>query len=269
MYTQKPKMKSPLSYYGGKVGMLPHILPNVPDHQMYVEPFFGSGAVFFGKERSPLEVINDTNHELVNFYKIIKTDFEYLQMMIQRTPLSRQAYNDAVVMYQNPWLFTDVQRAWALWVMANMSFSGILGGSWGYARSIQPSRKLHNKRESFLEAIKDRLDMAQIDCNDAEKVMVSRDCKSAFHYVDPPYFNSDCGHYSGYTEKHFESLLNTLGSLDGKFLLSSYPSPVLAKHAKKKGWHQVTVKKNVAVTQHTKKTKIEVLTANYPIQLLS
>lgn len=45
---EKPKarLKTPISYYGGKQSMLKHILPIIPEHTIYVEPFFGGGAVF-------------------------------------------------------------------------------------------------------------------------------------------------------------------------------------------------------------------------------
>ena len=57
----KPKMKTPISYYGGKQSLLKHILPLIPEHRIYVEPFFGGGAVFFAKEPAKVEVINDHN----------------------------------------------------------------------------------------------------------------------------------------------------------------------------------------------------------------
>ncbi|HEU0226617.1 MAG TPA: DNA adenine methylase [Arachidicoccus soli] len=50
-------MKTPISYYGGKQSMLKHILPLIPEHTVYVEPFFGGGAVFRAKEPKNVEVI--------------------------------------------------------------------------------------------------------------------------------------------------------------------------------------------------------------------
>lgn len=39
----KPRiiLKTPISYYGGKQNMLKHILPLVPEHKTYIEPYFG------------------------------------------------------------------------------------------------------------------------------------------------------------------------------------------------------------------------------------
>jgi DNA adenine methylase len=61
-------MKTPISYYGGKQKMIPHILPLIPEHKIYVEPFFGGGAIFFAKEPSKIEVINDIDKRVYNFW---------------------------------------------------------------------------------------------------------------------------------------------------------------------------------------------------------
>lgn len=39
--SMKPNLKTPISYYGGKQNMLADILPLIPEHQIYVEPYFG------------------------------------------------------------------------------------------------------------------------------------------------------------------------------------------------------------------------------------
>lgn len=41
----KPKHRPPISYYGGKQIMAKHILPLIPPHRIYTEPFFGGGAI--------------------------------------------------------------------------------------------------------------------------------------------------------------------------------------------------------------------------------
>lgn len=68
-------MKTPISYYGGKQRMLKHILPLIPNHELYTESFCGGCAVLFAKEAVKCEVINDTNHSLVNFYLVAKRHY--------------------------------------------------------------------------------------------------------------------------------------------------------------------------------------------------
>jgi len=64
-------MKTPVSYYGGKQKLATKICSLIPEHTLYSEPFIGGGAIFFAKEPSPVEVLNDTNKELMNFYKVV------------------------------------------------------------------------------------------------------------------------------------------------------------------------------------------------------
>lgn len=115
----------------------------------------------------------------------------------------------------------------------------------------------------------ERLKYTQIEQNDAVKVIRSRDREDAFHYVDPPYINTSQGHYGGYTEVHYTDLLDVLENVKGKFLLSSYPTEILKIYTKKNGWFTKKIDKpltaNGAKGGQTRKRKIEVLTANYPI----
>jgi DNA adenine methylase len=95
----------------------------------------------------------------------------------------------------------------------------------------------------------------------------SPEIPQAFFYLDPPYYNSDMGHYDGYTIEDFEMLLNQLSKLEGRFLLSSYPSIILSKFVEENGWHQMYVNQTVSVSRNKSnlKKKQEVLTSNYPL----
>lgn len=256
------QMKTPITYYGGKQTMVKHLLELVPEHQIYCEPFFGGGALFFAKPKSEVEVINDKNGEVINFFKVIKTKFPELQKEIQATLHSRELYKNAMVVYENPDLFSDVKRAWALWTLTNQGFAGLIG-SWGFGKTDSKEKSLANKREDFTKAYEDRLKTVQIENNDAIKVIDRCDSKDTFIYADPPYIGSDMGHYKGYSEADYKQLLDRLSKAKGKFLLSSYPSPILSQYIKKYKWRTKKVEKSVAVTKHTDKKKIEMLVFNF------
>jgi DNA adenine methylase len=264
-------LKTPISYYGGKQKLAKIIIILIPKHNLYCEPFFGGGAVFFQKLPSNVEVINDTNNELINFYKVVKNDFANLEKEIQSTLHSRELHKRAQLIYNNPDRFSELERAWAVWVLATQSFSAKLNGAWGYdIKRNTTTKKISNKRDSFTLGYAERLEKAQIECTDALRIIKSRDTKDSFFYCDPPYYNSECGHYKGYTQNDFERLLKTLSSVKGKFLLSSYPSPILNEYVKKYGWQQRRIQQTTSVgNSHPtpQKQKTEVLTANYPIKL--
>lgn len=260
-------MKTPISYYGGKQKLVKTILPLIPAHTLYCEPFCGGAAIFFSKEPSAVEVINDTNRELINFYWIVQQDFPSLEKLVRSTLHSRSLFNDAKVVYDNPHMFDPIKRAWAVWVLSVMGFASLLNGPFGYdKKSGTTTGKISSKREKFTEGLAVRLQNVQIECTDALRIIRSRDTKESFFYVDPPYFNSDCGHYDGYSKEDFENLLKTLSQIDGKFLLSSYPSDILKSFAKKHGWQTRQIEQKVSVRNpHSKgsKTKTEMLTSNF------
>lgn len=264
----KPKLKTPISYYGGKQKLCTEIIRRIPVHNLYCEPFIGGAAIFFGKEPSRVEVINDTNKELINFYKVVQDDFVSLEKEIRITLHSRDLHRKATVIYTNPDMFSEIKRAWAVWVLSSQSFCSMLDGSFGYDKLKNTvAIKINNKKQSFTEDYAIRLQNVQLECTDALKVIKSRDIEDAVFYLDPPYYNSDCAHYDGYSIEDFERLLQLLSTIKGKFLLSSYPSEVLTKYTKANKWHTVEFKQTVSVNAKSGvlKPKIEVLTANYPI----
>lgn len=255
-------MKTPITYYGGKQNMVNDLLKLIPDHEIYCEPFFGGGALFFAKSPSEVEVINDVNGEVVNFFKTLKTNFHDLQKEIQGTLHSRELYKKAMIVYQHPELFPELKRAWAFWVLTNQGFASMIG-SWGFGKDNSKEKALANKRADFTNAYEGRLRKVQIENNDAIKVIDRCDSKSTFIYCDPPYIGTNMGHYKGYSEEDYKKLLDKLVKLKGKFLLSSFPSSILNTYIKKYKWKTQSIKRSVSVTKHTDKKKVEMLIMNY------
>jgi DNA adenine methylase len=256
------KLKTPITYYGGKQSMAQHIVPLIPQHKIYTEPFFGGGAIFFAKEPSQVEVINDLNGEIVNFYKVVCTDFWRLNEMIQSTLHSRQQYEEAMIVYRHPNLFDPIKRAWSFWILTQQGYVSKIG-SWGYDKSENRMPKaINNKKIAFDQKVRFRLENATIECNDALKVIVSRDSEETFHYIDSPYVETNQGHYSGYTQEDFKKLLTTLKTVSGKFLVSHYKNDILSYFVGKNKWNYLEFDKHLSSSTSGKR-KIEVLVWNY------
>ena len=64
-------MKPVLKYPGSKWRIADQIVRMIPEHRTYCEPFFGSGAVFFRKPPSDIELINDLDNDVPNLFKCI------------------------------------------------------------------------------------------------------------------------------------------------------------------------------------------------------
>lgn len=88
------KIKSLLRYPGSKWRIASWILSYFPEHRSYLEPFVGSGAVFFSKQRSDIETINDLDGDVVNLFYWVKHDPEKLAHEVYYTPYARQIYDN-------------------------------------------------------------------------------------------------------------------------------------------------------------------------------
>jgi DNA adenine methylase len=261
-------MKTPLSYYGGKQQLASRIPGLVPEHRVYCEPFPGGAAVFFAKEPSQAEVINDANGELINFYEALQRDYTALEKEVSISLRSRKRHRQAGVVYENPDMFDRVKRAWAVRMLANASYGCKPDGGFGFDRSGAASKKLKNKRESFTTDYAVRLRQVQIECCGALRIIKSRDTAESFFYPDPPYVGCGQGRYDGYTQEDFDALLQLLETIQGKFLLSSFRNKSLPEYTKKNGWKNIEIKMACSMTNRSKtpRGKAEVLTANYPIK---
>lgn len=171
------KIKTPITYYGGKQQMLPTILPMIPSHRIYCEPYFGGGAVFFGKGPSYLEAINDINENLITFYLQMQNNFEELFDKVQHSLCCESEWKRARRIWQGEQA-TDLERAWAVWMLTNFSFSGSPDGGWKWCNGSAGShtgRVMRHARENFTHALHDRLKDVQISCRDALLCIDQRD----------------------------------------------------------------------------------------------
>lgn len=129
---------------------------------------------------------------------------------------------------------------------------------------------LIKRKENFTQHLVDRIEHTYIENEDALKILYSRNVKNAFHYIDPPYPNTDQGHYAGYTFEDYERLLNFCADdCKGKFLLSSYNSEMLDHFTKVHGWHKKEINLMISGSRSLNSRKgrnqarTEVLVSNY------
>lgn len=251
-------LKTPISYYGGKQKMLPVLLKLIPEHTIYTELFCGGAALFWAKNPSKIEVIN--------FYCVLQNKFDELKPLIDATLHSREQHSKANIIYKAPMIYTDIERAWAFWVSCTQSYLSSPGGTFTTSKKDKPAAptKIHYAKNNLQYNLSERLHRVTIEHDDVLKVLTRYDSADCFHYIDPPYYNADMGHYKGYSLEDFTNLLKKLSNVKGKFLLSSYPSDILSEYTKANNWHQILIERTLDASSNKRK-KIEVLTANYPI----
>lgn len=254
-------MKTPITYWGGKQQLVPVILGMIPPHSAYNEPFFGGGAVLFAKKPSEREYISDINAAMVNFYKVLRHNFTELKEMIDDTLYSEYQQKEARKIFKNG-SDDKVRWAWSVWILSRQSKYANLNGTWQVSMRDNSAEHFNSIKRQFYDCYSRRLEHVCMFCRDAISQIKATDAKDTFHYCDPPYFNSCCGHYKGYSKDDFARLLTTLAEIKGKFLLSSYPSDVLEEFTLKHNWRSKKIEMTKSAGGKGAK-KVEVLTYNY------
>lgn len=269
-------LKTPITYYGGKINMLNHILPRLDySKKQFVSLFTGGGAVEISKKRHDVEVWNDIDNKVINFWECLQDEKLFLELEKKiKSTLHAESYHTKaqkiLQAYKSETNFSKVDRAWAFWVQTNMSFGNVMFGGFAFANDNSRNRKTMNQREMFSSVFYDRVKNVQIFNRDAVDLLLLKDTKDTFFFADPPYVSSDQGHYDGYTEMDFMNLLDKLSKIKGTFLLTSYPEDILMHFRKKHSWEFIDFDMPLAVdaTREEKgKRKTECITFNYRIQL--
>jgi DNA adenine methylase len=255
-------------YSGGKGKMIKKLLPLLPRGKIYVEPYCGSAAMFFAKEPSPIEVLNDLDGNIINFFRCLqnKRTFNELLRKLRVTPYARKEFERAIKILNKP-TKKPVEWAWAWFVVANQGFAGITtrlspgqwGRSFGGGGTAQCTARWLYKI-GLLEACRHRLMCAQIDCVDALKAIRYWDSKDTVFYIDPPYLpitrkSQDIYRHDA-TQQHHEQLVKTLLSLKGQAMLSCYDDPVY-KPLLKHGWRKQHFKTSCSIAGRTRISKLQ------------
>ena len=81
-----------LRYHGGKFIMGDWIIRHFPSHRVYTEPFGGAASVLLQKDRSYGEVYNDMDGEIVNLFRVVRSQGQDLIGLLELTPFSRDDY---------------------------------------------------------------------------------------------------------------------------------------------------------------------------------
>lgn len=232
------KHKIAFGWYGGKYSHLEWLLPLLPQTTHYCEPFGGSAAVLINRQPSPVETYNDLDGEVVNFFKVLRTQKDALLEAIGLTPFSREEFELALTPSQNE--LSDLERARRFFVRARQVRTGLAqtasSGRWahclltsraGMAGAV--SRWLGSVEG--LSEIAQRLLRVQIENAPAVEVIQRYDSAETLFYCDPPYPHDSRGDSKAYgyemTDDQHRTLAEVLHSVKGKVALSSYPSPLM------------------------------------------
>lgn len=218
-------MKPPFSYYGGKQRMASKIVPLIPKHTVYVEPFCGSATILFAKPWPHVtnvshyrEVINDTNKNVVNFFRQLRDNGDELAKLCTLTPYSKTEHEIS----KNFQCDDSLELARRFFVNINQAFNSKMNSTWNTTVTTKNHPATWMKKNSRLLQAAERISQVYIENDDALAIIQNWDSPQTLFYCDPPYPNCDQGHYRGYTQNDFDELITALNQCQGSFLLSCY-----------------------------------------------
>lgn len=163
-----------LKYPGSKWNVADWIISHMPEHEAYLEPFFGGGAIFFSKEPVGYETINDINSDVTNLFKIIRDYPAELAYLVNFTPYSRQEFD---LSWTDSEGLSEIEKARLFLIKCWQGFGGRLSSKPGWACEIQPGAKRNsivnrwNRVPKAISSIVERLKNAQIENMDAIKLI--------------------------------------------------------------------------------------------------
>lgn len=249
-------MDSPLRWFGGKYRILGDLLPLFPPHSVWIDVFGGGGSVTIAKVPCGLEVFNDLDEEVFNFYRVIqdRAKGKRLYELAALTPYSRQWF-ESIRDGEEDWSeppADDVERAYRFLVVNRMAYGGNSSfknrPSWSFSVSLErqsaaASVAVWLKGVEGLLEVSDRLRRVQVEHLDFRDLMHryrEAPADETLWYFDPPYVPETRvagGYRHEMTMDDHAELVSRLLDLKGMAVLSGYAHP-LYEPLEAAGWER-------------------------------
>lgn len=219
-----------VKWAGGKGQLLDQLEPLFPKKfNRYLEPFLGSGAVFFYiiQKYSPKEIIiSDINEELINSYEVIRDNVKELIIELKQHKEYHMAEGKKyylTIRATDPKTLPKLERAARFIYLNKTCFNGLyrvnLKGKFNVPMGSYKNPDI--VQEEKLELVSKMLKKVKIKVMSFEKIL-SLAKTGDFIYFDPPYYPLKKGKsFTTYTknsflEKEQKKLFNIFKKLDKK-----------------------------------------------------
>jgi DNA adenine methylase len=263
---------------GGKGKICRKLLQYIPPHRTYVEVFGGGANLLFVKPPSPVEVYNDIDHSLVDFFRVLSSPelFEKFYRRVAVLPYSRTLYKECL----ETWHLQEdiIERTIRWYIVARQSFGGRFGSGWGYSvkESAGGMARAVSGWLSTLEMLPEihrRLMKVQIECLDFRDAIKIYDTEETFFYLDPPYHpetrKSDKGYRYELEVEEYTEMVEILLRIKGKCMLSGYFHEVFTP-LEEAGWKRIEIDTacllGAGVNGKVEYRRLESVWMNYTIQ---
>lgn len=228
-------LKPAFPYYGGKSYMASWILSFVPEHHAFVDLFGGSGAIILAKDPSPVEVFNDIDEGVTNFYAVLRDPqlAEELVRRLELTPYSRKEYYDCLSSWKD--CSDPVEKARRWYYVQATSFNGRFGAgirtsAVATSRGMSAFVSAYQTHVERIREVAERFRRVIIENLDFAEVVKRYDTPQTVFYADPPYVREKRNKTSTYVHEisldDHRRLVELALSTKGKWVISGYDHPV-------------------------------------------
>ncbi len=262
--------RQPLRYHGAKFRVATWIVPFIPQHDTYVEVFGGAAGVLLRKEPSKIEVYNDLDKQVVNFWKVMRdrTTCAELARAVDFTPFAREEFEASYEPSDDP---VEAARRFVVRCFFGFGTAGSVDvrdsngfRSCDLRRSSTYNRDWNGAPEAIVRA-GNRFKDCTIENLDFRILIPKFDSETTFYYVDPPYLMETRqaggkGYVHELSKECHRQLAWMLKAVKGKVMISGYPSSLY--ESLYDGW-QRREKKVAAAGQRGAVSRTEVLWMNY------
>jgi DNA adenine methylase len=191
---------------GSKKSMINILLNYIPQHSVYVEPFVGSGVVFFNIPKiADTYIINDKDSDLIRGYKILKKGIEIPSNIIPNTIAKIQTLYDKPIRNDKDFIIHELLKA--------NTFNSKGDGNIYKTTS-------HTQKLLQLPLYKKMLQKVTILNQDYLTILSKYDSPNTFFYLDPPYVDSVRFQLYKHSAIDYDLMRDKLKTLKGLFLLS-------------------------------------------------
>lgn len=221
-----PVFRSP----GAKWRLAPRIVSVMPRHDIYLEPYFGSGAVLFSKPPSRVETVNDFDGEVANLFRVLR-DPDSRRRLVEAVEFTVYAEQELWRACEGAENLDEVERARRLvvrsWLNVGARQIGAQFFRYAGANSNENPASAWAALPSRIRVAGERLRGVQVLNRDAVEVIRAHQTPDVLIYADPPYPHSArTGHGMLYrcemTDEQHETLLQALREHPGPAVLSGF-----------------------------------------------
>lgn len=231
-------MRPLLNYYGGKWNAAEWIISHFPKHKIYVEVFGGGASVLLQKERSPREVLNDLDDEIVNLYQVVRDQGEELKRVCELTPHARVEYKLAREKSDNP-----IEQARRTIIKSYFGIGDSIQNKTGFRFSRESNicvASSWNTWSEQLDWILARFKGVTVENLDYKDLLKKYDSPDTLFYLDPPYVKSTRNKKHSYRHDfhdldHF-AMIDAVKEISGFSVISGYKHPIYDRL----GWKEIS-----------------------------